>query len=152
MELQEKEEKLYSIFKELGSVVVAFSAGVDSTYLLAAAVRALGSEQVLAATSDTYSLAQKEKEEATELCRQLKVRHQFVQTDEFLQEEYLHNSPQRCFYCRDALFRALEKIAKENNLQAIVYGANADDLGDYRPGMKAAEMHAVRAPLLEAGL
>ena len=152
MEILEKEKKLYALLAELGSVLVAFSAGVDSSCLLAAAVHVLGPDRVQAVTSATCSLPERERCEAVALARSLGVRHQFVDTDEFSVQGFVQNGPERCFYCKDALFRALRPIAQAQGLSAIVYGATADDLGDYRPGMRAAAEHSIRAPLLEAGL
>ena len=150
--LSDKESKLQGLIKELGSVLVCFSAGVDSSYLLASAVKSLGAGSVHAVTSDSQSLPEKEKIEAATIAGMLGVSHEFIHTEEFAIESYMQNGPDRCFYCRDALFRALKPLAQARGLKTIIYGATADDTGDYRPGMKAAANHGVRAPLLEVGL
>jgi len=146
-----KQARLDTLLRGLGGVVVAFSGGVDSAYLLAAAYRALG-DRCVAATAVSPSLAQDELAIAERIANTLGVRHIRVRTQEFADPRYLRNDAHRCYFCKQALFTELAALARALGLPVVVYGANADDRGDYRPGMRAAEEFAVRAPLLEAGL
>jgi len=132
-------------------VVVAFSGGVDSTFLARAAKDALGAGAVLVtADSETYPAA--ELEETRRLAALLGMRHDVIRTHELERPEYARNSPDRCFHCKEELFSRLEPIARQAGSAQMIYGANMDDLGDHRPGMKAAEARGVRAPLIEAEL
>jgi len=133
-------------------LVVALSGGVDSSVLLLLALRALGRDRVLAATGRSPSLARSEMEDAAGVAMRLGARHLFVDTGELGNPEYRANTGQRCFHCRDELFRALRDVARREGLAAIAYGAIADDLEDDRPGMRAAASHGVLAPLIDAGL
>lgn len=137
--------------REFGGAVVAFSGGVDSAYLLAAAFDVLG-DRCVAATAVSASLEHDELAAAERIAASLGVRHLRVETREFEDERYLRNDANRCYFCKHALFTELARVAADLGLPAIVYGANADDAGDYRPGMRAAADFAVRAPLLEADL
>jgi uncharacterized protein len=152
VELARKQAHLQQIIRDLGPLVVAFSAGVDSTYLLAACADVLGSAHVLAATATSASLPPAELAEVRSLVQELGVRLHLVLTDELADPAYVRNDARRCFVCKDTLFAALWPLARAHGLGAVVYGATADDMGDYRPGMEAARQHGVRAPLLEAGL
>jgi uncharacterized protein len=137
--------------RALPGVVVAFSGGVDSTLLARAAKDALGERAVLVtADSETYPAA--ELEEAKRLGELLGMRHLIVRTEELANPEYAANSTQRCFFCKEELFTRLAPVALREGGAPLVYGANMDDLGDHRPGMKAAAEHGVRAPLIEAEL
>ncbi len=149
--LQRKRARLEAVLRELGGAVVAFSGGVDSAYLLAAAFDVLG-DRCVAATAVSASLAHDELAAAERIAASLGVRHLRVETREFEDERYLRNDANRCYFCKHALFTELARVAADLGLPAIVYGANADDAGDYRPGMRAAADFAVRAPLLEAEL
>ena len=146
-----KQARLEVLLRGLGGVVVAFSGGVDSAYLLAAAHRVLR-DRCVAATAVSPSLARDELATAERIAGALGVRHVRVETREFEDERYLRNDVHRCYFCKHALFTELTALARELGLSAVVYGANTDDRGDYRPGMRAAAEFAVRAPLLEAGL
>jgi uncharacterized protein len=150
--LDSKRSRLRAILQELGSVVVAYSGGVDSTYLLAAAVKDLGSEQVLAVTAISPTYPASEREEAAALARELGVRQRLIHTAELDDPRFASNPPERCYFCKSHLFRDLADIAQKEGLTHVVYGATQDDLGDHRPGMRAARELGARAPLLEAGL
>ena len=150
--IQSKRECLMDILRSLGSVVVAYSGGVDSSYLLAASLEALGPQAVLAVTADSATYTPAEREEALALASRLGARHRFIETDELEDPSFTNNPPERCYFCKQHLFGDLWRIAREEGLAHVVYGANRDDLGDHRPGMRAASECGARAPLLEAGL
>jgi uncharacterized protein len=149
--LQAKEQKLLSILKGLGDVMVAYSGGTDSAYLAWAAHRALGPRAV-AITADSASIPESHKRDAEALARQVGFRHEYIETYEFDNPDYSANNADRCFHCKDELFTRLEQVGAERGISAIVYGVNKDDLGDYRPGQNAAKKHEVNAPLVEADL
>ncbi len=136
----------------LESVVVAFSGGVDSSVLLALAIEALGRDRVVAVTGDSRSLPAGELGETRRIATALGAHHEVVPTREMERPAYVANGGDRCYHCRSELFDVLTDLAKKRGMARIVYGAIADDLGDDRPGMRAAEDRGVVAPLLEAGL
>lgn len=151
-EIQSKLDHLMDLLAGLGSVVVGFSAGVDSTFLTAAAGRSLG-DKAIAATAYSATLPASEKEEAAAIADQLGIRHVLLPIDELESAEFVANTGQRCYYCKKTRFGALSRWAKEHGYDWVLDGANADDCLDYRPGMKAiGELEGVRSPLLEAGL
>jgi pyridinium-3,5-biscarboxylic acid mononucleotide sulfurtransferase len=144
-------EKLRDIVTEIGPMAIGFSAGVDSTLLLKVAFDVL-QEKAVAVTTISASLPVCEKEEAMALASLIGVRHRMVLSYEFDNPLYRENTPRRCYFCKSELFRILRREADALGLNAIVYGAQKDDLGDFRPGMEAAREFGARAPLLEAGL
>ena len=149
--LKEKQDRLFAGLAALGRAIVAYSGGADSAYLAWAAARMLG-PNALAMTADSASLPESHKHDAEAFVRQFGIAHEYVETHEFDNPDYLRNDPNRCFHCKDELFTVLEQVGRERGYQHIIYGVNADDLGDYRPGQNAARQHRVAAPLADAGL
>ena len=153
-ELQEalkKEEDLKDYFRQLKSVAVAFSGGVDSTYLLKTAHDTLG-DQVIAVTAKSCSFPERELKEAIHFCEKEGIRHFVCESEELDIEGFSHNPKNRCYICKHELFEKIINIAKEQKIAYIAEGSNMDDLGDYRPGKRAIQELGVRSPLQEAGL
>jgi pyridinium-3,5-biscarboxylic acid mononucleotide sulfurtransferase len=149
--LAEKEQKLFDVLRNLERVIVAYSGGTDSAYLAWAAHQTLG-ERALAITADSASIPASHKRDAEDFVRNFGIAHEYIETREFENPDYIKNDANRCFHCKDELFTRLEEVAKERGITSIIYGVNRDDLGDYRPGQNAAQQHRVKAPLVEAGL
>jgi uncharacterized protein len=149
--LDAKQAKLFSVLRGLGRVMVAYSGGADSAYLAWAAHQVLGAN-ALAVTADSASIPQSHKRDAEAFVRQFGIPHEYIETREFENPDYLKNDANRCYHCKDELFTRLEEVGRERGIPNIIYGVNADDLGDYRPGQNAAGLHKVKAPLVDAGL
>ncbi|KAB8144839.1 ATP-dependent sacrificial sulfur transferase LarE [Chloroflexia bacterium SDU3-3] len=149
--LDEKYALLLDQLRGLGSALVAFSGGVDSTVLLQAAHEALG-DRAIAVTADSETYPREELAEARELAALIGCEHLVVHTNELENPGYAANAPDRCYYCKKTLFSELEPIAAERGVAAILYGAMADDVGDHRPGHRAAHEFRVLSPLLDAGI
>lgn len=143
--------RLEAVLMPYERLVVAFSGGVDSGVLLAAARRVLGT-RAIALTADSPSMPRQELEDAIRFAARLGVEHRVVRTGELSQQEYARNDGNRCFFCKHALFEVCESVAREQGSGAIAYGYTSDDVGDYRPGHAAAQQFGVASPLREAGL
>jgi len=144
-------EKLLDTLRSYGRVAVAYSGGIDSTVVAQAAHEAMG-DAAIAVTAVSDSLATGELEEAQHLARRIGIRHRVIRTEEFADPNYLRNQPDRCYFCKSELYGRLSSLLGDLDVDVIVSGANMDDLGDHRPGMRAAAENEVRHPLQECGL
>jgi uncharacterized protein len=145
-------QRLLAQFDGVASACVAFSGGVDSSLVLAAAVRALGPDRVIAVTATSPTYLEEELAAAAEVAASIGVEHAVVETREFDDPRFVENSRERCYYCKAGLLDAMALVAAEHGCAVLVDGANADDVGDHRPGMKAAAERQVLQPLLAAGI
>lgn len=152
MTAQEKYTALKEYLQSFDNMAVAFSGGVDSTLLLTAAVEALGADKVLAVTAASLFFPLREKDESVAFCRQLGVRQVVVEKDVMGIPGVPENGPDRCYYCKQSLFKDLQSVAEENGYTAVCEGSNMDDNGDYRPGLIAIAELGVRSPLRHVGL
>ena len=149
-ELMDKYDKLKDYFKDLGKVAVAFSSGVDSTFLLYAAHEALG-DNVIAVTASSCSFPKRELNEAIEYAKSLGVRHFIVESEELEIEGFSQNPPNRCYLCKRELFEKMFTLAKDQGIEYVAEGSNLDDNGDYRPGLQAVAELGAKSPLREVG-
>lgn len=150
-ELQAKLTKLKDYIRELGSLAVGFSGGVDSTLLLVVAHEVLG-DKAIAVTGVDASVPERELAEAKAFCEERGIRHIFRTWNPMQEEGYRNNSPDRCYFCKKGIFTEIRKAAEEYGIEYLAEGSNMDDLGDYRPGLRAVEELSVKSPLREAGL
>jgi uncharacterized protein len=148
---EQKELFLRSLMREMNSVLVAYSGGVDSSYLALIATQEL-TENALCVTGISPSVSDAQQKQAKKIARDFNFNHVTIQTEELENPDYKSNPANRCYFCKDELYGKLRPIARDANIEFILDGANADDVGDYRPGRKAATENGVRSPLIEAGL
>lgn len=147
-----KLSSLKNIIKTYKKVVIAFSGGVDSTFLLKICVDVLGSENVIAVTAISDSYTKDELKYTKSISEKLEVEHILLKTDEMSDNDFVSNAPNRCYHCKKHLFSLLKNIAKSQNVEYILDASNVDDKSDYRPGRIAAKEFLVRSPLIEAGI
>jgi uncharacterized protein len=148
--VEEKLHRLIDILKGMDGAVLAYSGGVDSTFLLKAL--RLSGIKAIAVTSKSPTVPVHDLEDAVRMAGEIGIAHRIIETSEMEDENFIKNSADRCFHCKDELFKKLRTISDAEGLPFVVDGANLDDTDDYRPGMQAAEAHGVRSPLIEAGL
>jgi uncharacterized protein len=148
--METKLDELRRVIGGMESAIIAFSAGVDSTFVAAVAAEVLG-ERALAVTGVSPSIPVSEVEAAKELASHIGIRHVLLDTSEMDRPGYVENTPQRCYHCKTELYSLLEQMAAQDGYSFVLDGCNMDDLGDHRPGRVAASEHAVRSPLIEAG-
>ena len=149
--LEKKRKKLEQILEEMGNVAVAFSGGVDSSLLLAVAAR-MYHVKLIAVTATSVSYAEHEKEDARSFAQRMGVKHRYLDFDQMSIPEFVANGPERCYYCKKAIFSAIQSYVAEDGFTNVVDGSNADDQNTYRPGSKALAELGIRSPLQEAGL
>ncbi|MCP2240525.1 ATP-dependent sacrificial sulfur transferase LarE [Thermoanaerobacterium thermosaccharolyticum] len=150
MRLEEKYENLKKYIKQLGSAVIAFSGGVDSTFL-AKVCKDMLNDSCLAVTATSSTYPEREFKEALELAKEIGIRHKIIKSEELEIEGFSKNPIDRCYYCKSELFSKLKKVADDEGIEYVLDGTNADDTGDFRPGRRAAKELGVKSPLLECG-
>ena len=150
-ELKGKLDALKEYIRDLGSLAVGFSAGVDSTFLLAVEREILG-DKAIAVTTVHAAIPDRELSEAEDFCKEHGIRHFIYKFDPFQIEGFRKNSPDRCYHCKYGIFTGIKEIADEKGIEFLAEGSNIDDLGDYRPGLKALAELEIKSPLREAGL
>jgi uncharacterized protein len=151
VELEGKRDALNAKLRELGRTLVAYSGGVDSAFLAWAAYKVLG-ENIMAVIADSASLARAQLDDALAFASEQNIPIEVIATTELDRPDYVRNDGARCFHCKDELFTVMEEFRQKRDFQAIAYGVNLDDQGDFRPGQRAAQEHHVAAPLLDARL
>jgi uncharacterized protein len=150
--MNKKLKNLKDYIKKLKNVIVAYSGGVDSTFLLKITSETLGRDNVMAVIGVSPTYTEEERKFAEKFCKDNKIKYFLIETEEFKNEKFIENPPDRCFWCKKELFRKIERIRKKYNFNFIIDGTNKDDEKDYRPGEKAKEIYNVISPLKECGL